>query len=162
MFNKNLIKEAHRIAREIKREYPKVNYKFQFGLNVKYLLSKVEGVEKVMVELVGSEKQIKWGNDIKKNIGNVLNGAINMELPEKPKFARQKEATKKFADSLELETSASKLIDLFNTDCYSRDAATIAFNMKNDMNYIGEKFGLDEKEIFAVQGLLQKYYHKNR
>jgi hypothetical protein len=65
MFNKNLAKEAHRMAKEIKGEYPEVNYKFQFGLNVKYLLSKVEEVENTMAELMGSPKQIAWAEKIR-------------------------------------------------------------------------------------------------
>ncbi len=65
MFNKKLASDAHKMAKEIKREYPEVDYKFQFGLDVKYLLSKIEEVENIMVELVGSEKQIAWAEKIR-------------------------------------------------------------------------------------------------
>lgn len=61
MTKKEMFVKAHKIAREIKKEYPEVDYKFQFGLCLAYLQ---EGEEK-MVELKGSEKQIKWAKDIK-------------------------------------------------------------------------------------------------
>jgi len=34
---KNLMKAAHKMAKEIKAEYPEVNYKFQLGLCISYL-----------------------------------------------------------------------------------------------------------------------------
>lgn len=43
---KNIFKEAHKIAREIKREYPEVDYKAQFGICLSYLLNNRE--EEVM------------------------------------------------------------------------------------------------------------------
>ncbi len=51
MFNKNLAQDAHRIAREIKKQFPEIDYNFQFGINIKYLLSKVKEVEETMAEI---------------------------------------------------------------------------------------------------------------
>ena len=65
MKNMSLImKEAHKMAKEIKAEFKEVDYKFQLGLCISYLLKE----EKKMVELQGSEKQIKWANDIRETI----------------------------------------------------------------------------------------------
>lgn len=41
---KNLLKEAHKMTKEIKREYPEVDYKFQLGLCLSFLYKK--GVDK--------------------------------------------------------------------------------------------------------------------
>ncbi|WP_039242693.1 hypothetical protein [Clostridium botulinum] len=41
-FNREVIKKAHEMAREIKKEYPEVDYKTQFGLCLSYLLSEKE------------------------------------------------------------------------------------------------------------------------
>lgn len=59
MTKKNLFKEAHKMAREIKREYPDVDYRFQFGLCLTYLLNKEE--EKVESKLTWDklEKQLE-------------------------------------------------------------------------------------------------------
>lgn len=62
-FNKELIIKAHKLTKEIKAEYKDVDYKFQFGLVIKYLLSENKEESKI-VELKGSEKQIKWAKDI--------------------------------------------------------------------------------------------------
>jgi hypothetical protein len=60
---KNLFKEAHKMAREIKAQYLDVNYSFQFSLCLKYLQSVKEEVK--MVELQGSEKQVAWAEQIR-------------------------------------------------------------------------------------------------
>lgn len=63
---KNLFKEAHELTKEIKKEFPEVDYKVQFAICLSYL-QKMKGDNKV-VELIGSEKQIKWAKDIKKEL----------------------------------------------------------------------------------------------
>lgn len=75
---KDLMKKAHQMTREIKREYPEVDYKFQLGLCMSYLLSEKKGGNR-MVELKGTEKQIKWAEDIKENL---LNKCDNEEVKE--------------------------------------------------------------------------------
>ena len=66
----NLMKEAHRLTKEIKREYPEIDYKAQLGICISYL-SKKEEVKK-MVELEGTEKQVKFASDIRENIINMI------------------------------------------------------------------------------------------
>ena len=63
MSNKELFVKAHKMAKEIKNEYPEVDYMFQFSLCLSYL--REEG-ENGMVELKGTEKQVKWAEDIRK------------------------------------------------------------------------------------------------
>ncbi|MBO3417929.1 hypothetical protein [Clostridium perfringens] len=60
-----VMKEAHRLTKEIKKEFPNVDYKLQLGICMSYLLNG-EG-ENEMVELQGSEKQVKWATDIREN-----------------------------------------------------------------------------------------------
>lgn len=62
MTKKELMIKAHEMTKEIKNEYPGVDYKFQLGLCLAYLHK--EG-EKEMRELKGSEKQVKWAKDIR-------------------------------------------------------------------------------------------------
>ena len=65
----NLMKKAHQLTKEIKREYPEVDYKAQLGLCISYLSNKEE---REMVELEGTEKQVKFASDIRKNIINMI------------------------------------------------------------------------------------------
>ncbi len=61
---KNIFKKAHKLTRKMKEKYPEVDYQAQFGLYVSFLLEEKEE-EKEMVELKGTEKQVKWANDIR-------------------------------------------------------------------------------------------------
>ena len=62
---RNLMKEAHKLTKEIKKQYPEVDYKAQLGLCLSFL-SQEGGKE--MVELKGTEKQVKWAEDIRNRI----------------------------------------------------------------------------------------------
>ena len=103
---KNIMKEAHRMTKEIKKEFPNVDYKFQLGLCISYLYeeSKKEDVE--MVELKGSEKQVKWANEIREK---ALEIATRNNLVEVIKVLTTKEDAKFFIDGYKQMTS--KYID---------------------------------------------------
>lgn len=73
MTKRELMIKAHKMTKEIKNEYPEVDYKFQLGLCLAYLQEK--GGKK-MVELKGSEKQIKWAEDIRKVVIEATKGAV--------------------------------------------------------------------------------------
>lgn len=62
---RNLMKEAHKMTREIVNKYGDVDYMAQLSLCLSFLSQ--EGGEE-MVELKGSEKQIKWAEDIRNRI----------------------------------------------------------------------------------------------
>nr|DAH85449.1 MAG TPA: hypothetical protein [Caudoviricetes sp.] len=113
---KNLLKEAHKLTKEIKNKYPEVNYMAQLGVCISYLNNK--GEDK-MVELKGTEKQIDWAEEIRKNIiemfdkkiekmndENVKNSEVYNELVRNRKNFRNKvkttaEARKEYASILE-------------------------------------------------------------
>ncbi|WP_189928395.1 hypothetical protein [Clostridium tetani] len=73
---KNLFKEAHDLTKEIKAEYPEVDYKAQFAICLSYL-QEMKGDSK-MVELKGSEKQVKWAECIRKELLEKIEEAVNM------------------------------------------------------------------------------------
>ena len=59
---KNLMKKAHEMAKEIKEQYPEVDYQAQLGLCLSFLSQEQEG-EQEMKELKGTEKQVKYAED---------------------------------------------------------------------------------------------------
>ena len=63
---RNLMKEAHKMTREIVNKYGDVDYMTQLGLCLSFLSQEKEGNE--MVELKGTEKQVKWAEDIRNRI----------------------------------------------------------------------------------------------
>lgn len=68
---KNIFKEAHKMTREMVKKY-NVDYQTQFGLCVSYLLENKE--EKEMLK--GSEKQVKWAEEIKRDMVECLENKI--------------------------------------------------------------------------------------
>lgn len=60
-----LMKKAHKMTKEIKAEYPEVNYQVQLGLCISYLQNEEE-LE--MVSLTGTEKQIAYAEKIRENM----------------------------------------------------------------------------------------------
>lgn len=66
-----IFKKAHEMTREMVREY-EVDYQTQFGLNLSYLFEEEEE-EEMKVNFKGTEKQIKFAEDIFENtVGRVL------------------------------------------------------------------------------------------
>lgn len=65
MNKKELMKKAHEITREIKTQYPEVDYKFQLGLCLSYLM---KGNDNMLPELKGTSKQIAWAEKIRKEM----------------------------------------------------------------------------------------------
>ena len=63
---RNLMKEAHKMTREIINQYGDVDYRTQLGLCLSFL-SQEKG-DNEMVELKGTEKQVKWAKDIRNRI----------------------------------------------------------------------------------------------
>ena len=74
MTKKELMIKAHKMVKEIKNEYSEVDYKFQLGLCLAYLYENEGEVE--MVDLKGSEKQVKWAQDIRKVVIEATKGAV--------------------------------------------------------------------------------------
>ena len=62
----NLMKEAHKLTKQIVSEYGDVDYRTQLCLCLSFLSQEKEGNE--MVELKGTEKQVKWAKDIRNRI----------------------------------------------------------------------------------------------
>lgn len=124
-----IMKEAHRLTKEIKNEFPEVDYKFQLGICMSYLLN--EKGEKEMVELEGTEKQVKWALDIRKEI---------LEIATKNNFKRTLEVIKKeekavfFIDNFKFATS--KFLD-----AHKKFECAFKFEMKLEEIETFKKYG---------------------
>ena len=75
----NILKRAHELTKEIKREYPEVDYRAQLGICLTFLYNNKEVVEMGKVELKGTEKQVKWAEEIRKNLENALESTKGFE-----------------------------------------------------------------------------------
>lgn len=108
-FNKELIRKAHKLTKEIKKEYPEVDYRFQFGICLKYLLSNKEENK-----LRGSEKQVTWAEKIRaeKKLGFEKEIADLKKLKRVP--SKNIEKVEKIFNDILAINDASKWIDIRN------------------------------------------------
>lgn len=72
---KNIMKEAHNLTKKIIRKGD--SYKATFRICLSYVHSQAKKGVKKMVELKGTEKQVKYANDIKDNLVATMTNAIN-------------------------------------------------------------------------------------
>ena len=119
MTKKELMKKAHQMTKEIKTQYPKVDYKFQFGLCLSFLINKDE-TEMEEKKLEGSEKQAKWATEIREVVVECAKKDVEKaqaRYNEKQNKARGNKlnTAKETLEMLENETSAKFFIENFRT-----------------------------------------------
>ena len=85
---RNLMKEAHKMTREIKEQYPEVDYQAQLGLCLSFLAQEEE--EK---EMEGPEKQVKYDTDL-----------MEKEIPRLENMLKRKERKAKEGKIYDKET----------------------------------------------------------
>ena len=170
MLTSKIIKEAHKMAREIKEEFPEVNYKFQFGLNLAYLLK-----EKGENKMEGSEKQVKWANDIKNTFAKIISDIIskvkNIPAPNEKSLSDKniviedlealKENFLSFENAVFFIDHAKdlKIDSTLSTKCYSIKGILGLFNTEN-MTALGKKNLIIEEHNITDRFLtyLYKFY----
>ena len=108
----NILKKAHQLTKEIKREYPEVDYKAQLGICLTFLYNNKE--VKAMVKLEGTEKQVKWAEEIRKEMLDTKN--IDMALDKFGSMESEKVQTvlsilREFKERVNTETSAKWFIE---------------------------------------------------
>ena len=111
--------EAHRITRDMVEEYG-MNYRAQFAITLSYLLNK-EGEE-----VEGTEKQVKWANEILETVNRVLDNVAegakaiwsDSERNQRAASQRVNAAKKVIADM----THAGQVIESFKDVSYAKDA----------------------------------------
>ena len=139
---KNVMKAAHKMAKEIKREYPEVNYKFQLGLCISYL-SQNEGDDVEMVELKGSEKQIKWAEELREVVTMWVNKGIEKAMP---KFSEKNLVTLEEVIKVDMNNDlAAWWIEKFKGT--KEDNLRPLFNYLNDSKICGRKIASAINEI---------------
>lgn len=104
-----VMKEAHKLTKEIKNEFQNVDYKTQLGICMSYLLNG-EG-ENEMVELKGSEKQVKWATDIRENtIKNIERALERLEEIQSERVVKGRKRVRLFDKRIDkLKTSLEEV-----------------------------------------------------
>lgn len=156
---KNVMKKAHEITKNIIRKGD--SYRATFRLALIFVHSQIrKGVNK-MVELKGSEKQMKWASDIRVNLAKIIDEATSLiEADCKDKWERK--GSKKFNTVDEMikrnierneelkemifNISDSKfLIENFKSVTSKESINWIAFNLENKASEL-EEIDTDNKK----------------
>lgn len=131
---KKVFKEAHKMTKEMVEKYG-VDYQAQFGLNLSYLLENKEA-EKM---LKGSEKQVKWANEMLDTINTTLNeleAGSKIVWPESEKNQRAvKSRTDFFREFLNEIKEAADVIDKFKEISYIDNPAKRTEKVLGLINY---------------------------
>ena len=101
------------MTKEIKNQYPEVDYRTQFGLCLSYLLNMGGNI---MVELKGTEKQVKWANDIRNmllEIKAVLDTVDPSKFSEYSMYGEWYEVARQGLERYIKEEEAKVIIDKF-------------------------------------------------
>ena len=118
MTKKELMKKAHEMTKEIKTQYPEVDYRFQFGLCLSFLMNEKEETEMEEKKLEGSEKQVKWATEIREVVVECAKKDVEKaqaRYNEKQNKARANKlnTAKETLEMLENKTSAKFFIENF-------------------------------------------------
>ena len=123
---KNVMKAAHKLAKEIKSEFPNVDYSAQLGICISYL-SQNKGDVVEMVELKGTEKQVVWAEQIRSFVATEILEAIEKNTFEE-KYLDKVESVKEDMNN----NSAAWWIETFGFKCVNYDNARPIANYLNN------------------------------
>lgn len=114
---KNVMKKAHEITKKIIRKGDSYRATFRLALSLAHSLIK-KGAKK-MVELIGTEKQVKWANDIRKELNNILVTIKEADIARKTRKNKSfEESSKKMNNAIEMinaKEESTFFIDNFKT-----------------------------------------------
>ena len=117
---KNIMKEAHNLTKKIIKKGD--SYRATFRLCLSFIHTQVKKGVKKMVELKGSEKQIKWANDIREELNNILVTIKEADIARKTRKNKSfEESSKKMNNAIEMinaKEESTFFIDNFKTILY--------------------------------------------
>ena len=106
---KNVFKKAHEITKNIIRKGD--SYRETFRLALIFVYSQIKkGVNK-MVELKGTEKQVKWANDIRKELLSIVEESRNHQVE---RVSQKEDKVKKDGTVLTAQDRVNKMNARFN------------------------------------------------
>ena len=121
---KNIMKEAHNLTKRIIRKGD--SYKATFRICLSFVHSQVKKGVNGMIELKGSEKQVKYANDIKANLITTMNKAIESIEDNQLERGKRSKRADRIANQLRDE------IKLINTMLEAKEIIETYKNLFNE------------------------------
>lgn len=140
--SKELMQKAHKLTKEIKVEYPQVNYQMQLGLCISYLLENEE--ELIMVELKGSDKQVAWAEDIRKEVVELIEKMENKvpELIKQVEESRNRNVSEQY--NADFKILKEFIYNKDHSKFYIDNFSALSYN-KRDIEKINNRYAKLEK-----------------
>ena len=150
---KNIMKEAHNLTKKIIRKGD--NYRATFRICLSFVHSQVrKGINK-MVELKGSEKQVKWALEIRKQVLEVIENARTRKVEE---VSKRPDKVKKDGTIITAKDRVEKMNKRFNELTKSiENNESSAFFIEN-FSSITSRSVVPKK--FVVKSYLEKIENK--
>lgn len=103
-----VMKEAHKLTKEIKSEFPEVDYKTQLGICISYLLNKKESDKKVIIV-----KETAKAKQLKLRFVDILGNDRDLDVWFPNGWLEENNAPKKWA----LNKKISEVKDIYKDWC---------------------------------------------
>ncbi|MGL5381457.1 hypothetical protein [Clostridium sp.] len=145
---KNVMKEAHEMTKRIIKKGD--NYKATFRLCLIFVHSQIKKVVNKMVELKGTEKQVKYASDIRNVVASLFEEAKNINIAEiNEKWDTYKDSKKeKFGSKENLINSRIEKIEAVESVIMENEDAK--FIIETFKNVLGKPRSLQAREIKEI------------
>lgn len=149
---KNVMKRAWEIAREgVKKFGGKVKEYFAVALKLAWKEFKAAVAnENGYVKLIGSEKQVKWANDIREDVTKMIRTVLDYYSVNGRNIDKQRDRFNKVVELIEEKVLNNEKADFFISNfAYTRDWDSIGMIFKNLEWMTGVKE--DEKLLIMIR-----------
>ena len=156
---KNIMKEAHNLTKKIIRKGD--NYRATFRICLSFIHSQVrKGINK-MVELKGTEKQVKWANDLRLGFSAYIEFCkeliqeigITEMIQEELEYSNFKNIEEAF-ELINNQNSSKKIIEALKGTDYVKLNKKDRMMLENQSKVLTKKAILEEKECIICNTII--------
>lgn len=158
---RNVMKKAHEITKKIIRKGDSYKATFRLALSLAHSLIR-KGANK-MVELVGSEKQIKWANDLRMGFKGYIDNFITelvdeigiTELIQEELEDAEFETIEDALNVIQNQNSAKKIIDVLKYEDFVKNEKKDRIEIKAKSEYLTKEAIISLKECIVCSTIIE-------
>ena len=156
---RNVMKKAHEITRKIIRKGD--SYRATFRMCLSFVHSKLKEGANKMVELVGSEKQVKWANDLREGFSTYIEFCkelieeigITEDIEEELEYAGFRNIKEAF-EVINTQNSSKKIIEALKGNDYIKLAEKDRIMLECAIGRLTKKAIIEEKECIICNTII--------
>ena len=152
---KNIMKEAHELTKKIIRKGD--SYRATFRMCLSFVHSKLKEGANKMVELVGSEKQVKWANDLREGFSTYIEFCKELieeiGITEELEYAGFRNIKEAF-EVINTQNSSKKIIEALKGNDYIKLAEKDRIMLECAIGRLTKKAIIEEKECIICNTII--------